>query len=78
MRSSRPTRAPGAGVKEAEVLSGAEAGEQQGEGESLIGLSLSSIEIIFLAAKYEEDQHHVLAARRMEPGQGAGAGDPRR
>ena len=35
MRSSRPTRAPGAGVKEAEVLSGAEAGEQQGEGESL-------------------------------------------
>jgi len=61
MRSSRPTRAPGAGVKEAEVLSGAEAEEQQGE-----------------AAKCEEDQHHVLAARRMEPGQGAGAGDPPR
>ena len=35
MRSSRPTRAPGAGVKEGEVLPGAEAGEQQGEGESL-------------------------------------------
>jgi len=31
------------------------------------------------AAKYEEDQHPVLVARRMEPGQGAGAGDrPRR
>ena len=35
MRSSRPTRAPGAGEKEAEGLPGAEAGEQQGEGESL-------------------------------------------
>ena len=35
MRSSRQTKAPGAGEKEAEGLPGAEAGEQQGEGESL-------------------------------------------
>ena len=35
MRSSRPTRAPGEGEKEAEGLPGAEAEEQQGEGESL-------------------------------------------
>ena len=45
---------------------------------SHLDLSLGSIEFIVSAAKCEEDQHHVLVARRMELGQGAGAGDPRR